>query len=257
MVMPIRPASTSCFTFAQGYSSCSSQRAERSRNSWSASVRARARRVSCSAVSGNRTPAGSRAMTAATVGPSAGRVKATASRIVTPRLRSVRECGNVVVGSGVPGNRTWRAQMRARPVGGHVMIGRWSASATLTAWAIGAGFAARLVTACPSGVSADAGGGGGGGGGEASQTPAKPEDPDYSAGVKAINAKQYAAAIPLLQKATARDGTNADAFNMLAYATRKNGDPAGAIPIYEKALAIDPKHRGAHEYIGEAYLTRS
>jgi tetratricopeptide (TPR) repeat protein len=137
------------------------------------------------------------------------------------------------------------------------MIGRWSASGTLTAWAIGAGFAALLLVACPSGVSADAGGGGGGGGGggEGSQIPAKPEDPDYTAGVKAINAKQYAAAIPLLQKATVRDGMNADAFNMLAYATRKNGDPAAAIPIYEKALAIDPKHRGAHEYIGEAYLT--
>ena len=51
-----------------------------------------------------------------------------------------------------------------------------------------------------------------------------------------------------------RDGKNADAYNWLAYATRKNGDPAASIPIYEKALAIDPKHRGAHEYIGEAYL---
>jgi tetratricopeptide (TPR) repeat protein len=36
--------------------------------------------------------------------------------------------------------------------------------------------------------------------------------------------------------------------------TRKNGDAARAIPIYEKALGIDPKHKGAHEYIGEAYL---
>ena len=36
---------------------------------------------------------------------------------------------------------------------------------------------------------------------------------------------------------------------------RRNGDPAGSIPVYQKALAIDPKHRGAHEYIGEAYLT--
>ena len=35
---------------------------------------------------------------------------------------------------------------------------------------------------------------------------------------------------------------------------RKNGDPARSIPIYQKALSIDPKHRGAHEYIGEAYL---
>jgi len=35
---------------------------------------------------------------------------------------------------------------------------------------------------------------------------------------------------------------------------RLNGDPAKSIPLYEKALAIDPKHLGAHEYIGEAYL---
>ena len=72
--------------------------------------------------------------------------------------------------------------------------------------------------------------------------------------MKAVDGKQYAAAIPLFEKAIARDGTNADAYNMLAYATRKNGDPTKAIPIYEKALTIDPKHRGAHEYIGEAYL---
>ena len=80
------------------------------------------------------------------------------------------------------------------------------------------------------------------------------EDPDYAAGSTAIKAEQFAAAIPLLARATARDPRNADAHNLLAYATRRNGDPAGAIPIYQKALAIDPKHRRAHEYIGEAYL---
>ena len=62
------------------------------------------------------------------------------------------------------------------------------------------------------------------------------------------------AVIPLLQGVVARDNLNADAYNWLAYATRKNGDAAGSLPIYEKALAIDPKHRGAHEYMGEAYL---
>ena len=82
----------------------------------------------------------------------------------------------------------------------------------------------------------------------------KAEDPDYAAGSKAIKAGQYVAAIPLLERATARDPRNADAYNLLAYATRRNGDPASAIPIYQKALTIDPKHRGAHEYIGEAYL---
>ena len=97
-----------------------------------------------------------------------------------------------------------------------------------------------------------------GGGGDDRQTnttaPAKPADPDYTAGVKAIKAKQWAAAIPLFEGVTKRDPKNADAFNWLAYATRKNGDPAASIPIYEKALALDPKHKGAHEYIGEAYL---
>ncbi len=82
----------------------------------------------------------------------------------------------------------------------------------------------------------------------------KPEDPDYAAAVREIKAARFAAAIPLLERVVARDGSNADAYNWLGYATRRNGEPARALPLYEKALAIDPKHRGAHEYIGEAYL---
>jgi len=85
-------------------------------------------------------------------------------------------------------------------------------------------------------------------------SPGTSEDPDYRAAVKAIEARNFAAAIPLLEGVVARDGKNADAYNWLGYAVRRNGDPKRAIPIYEKALAIDPKHRGAHEYIGEAYL---
>jgi tetratricopeptide (TPR) repeat protein len=104
----------------------------------------------------------------------------------------------------------------------------------------------------PSGAGADAGGGGGGGGG--SNGGGKADDPDFAAGVQAIKAGQYAAAIPLFENAVKRDGNSADAHNWLAYAVRKNGDPARSIPIYQKALALDPKHRGAHEYIGEAYL---
>jgi len=96
--------------------------------------------------------------------------------------------------------------------------------------------------------------GGGGGDDVRSSQPAKPEDAAYTGAVKAIKAGDYPSAIRLLQGVVARDGQNADAYNWLAYATRKNGDATAAIPIYEKALAIDPKHRGAHEYIGEAYL---
>ena len=75
-----------------------------------------------------------------------------------------------------------------------------------------------------------------------------------AAAVQAIDAQQYARAIPMLEDVVARQPTNADAYNWLAYATRKNGDPARSIAIYEKALALNSKHLGAHEYIGEAYL---
>jgi len=109
---------------------------------------------------------------------------------------------------------------------------------------------ALALLAC--GLSGAAGAAGGGGGEGA--TPAKPEDPQYTAALKAIKAKEYAKAIPLLEGVTQREPQNADAYNWLAYATRKNGDPRASIPIYQKALAIDPKHKGAHEYIGEAYL---
>lgn len=113
-----------------------------------------------------------------------------------------------------------------------------------------------LMAGLPPDGWADGGGGGGGDGATASpQAVARPDDPQYTAAVKAIEARNYAAAIPLLQGVTARDPRNADAFNWLAYSMRMTGDPAGSIPVYQKALAIDPKHRGAHEYIGEAYLT--
>ncbi len=95
-----------------------------------------------------------------------------------------------------------------------------------------------------------AAGGGGGGGGDA----AKPKDPAYAAAVQAIDAKDFARAITLLDVVVQRTPDDADAWNQLAYATRKSGDPAKSIPLYQKALALDPRHTGAHEYIGEAYL---
>jgi tetratricopeptide (TPR) repeat protein len=137
------------------------------------------------------------------------------------------------------------------------MNGREATALTLAARVLGLGVVLLVLLASPPGVGADGGGGGGGGGvggGGADGASARAEDPEYTAGVKAIKAGQYAAAIPLLEGVVKRDGVNADAHNWLAYAVRRNGDPARSIPIYQKALAIDPKHRGAHEYIGEAYL---
>ncbi len=96
--------------------------------------------------------------------------------------------------------------------------------------------------------------GGGGGGGSMDNPPPKPVDPTYSQAKALIEARNYSAAMPLLQQVVAKDARNADAYNLMGYATRKSGDPNGSLQYYNQALAIDPKHIGAHEYVGEAYL---
>jgi len=85
-----------------------------------------------------------------------------------------------------------------------------------------------------------------------SATPAG--DPDYGSAKAMIEAKNYGGAIPLLQQVVAKNPKNADAYNLLGYATRKSGNPQGSLQYYTTALQIDPKHLGANEYIGEAYL---
>ena len=95
---------------------------------------------------------------------------------------------------------------------------------------------------------------GGGGGGGMDSVPSKPVDPNFAQAKAAIEAQNYAAALPLLQQVVARDPRTADAYNLMGYATRKSGDANGSLRYYTTALQIDPKHLGAHEYIGEAYL---
>ena len=91
-------------------------------------------------------------------------------------------------------------------------------------------------------------------GGGADQTAAKPADPNYTRAKAMIEARDYANALPLLQQVVAKDPKNADAYNLMGYATRKSGNPNGSLQYYQQALAIDARHLGAHEYIGEAYL---
>jgi tetratricopeptide (TPR) repeat protein len=101
-----------------------------------------------------------------------------------------------------------------------------------------------VMLSVPAFASADYGNGSGG----------DPVDADYTAAVKATEAKDWDKAIELLNKAAARDDKNADVHNLLGYAERKRGNVEVAFKHYERALALDPKHRGAHEYVGEAYL---
>ena len=79
-------------------------------------------------------------------------------------------------------------------------------------------------------------------------------DPDYAAGKKAMESKDWSAAIKSLSSAALRDTRNADIQNYLGYAYRKAGDMDFAFKHYDRALQLNPRHRGAHEYVGEAYL---
>lgn len=79
-------------------------------------------------------------------------------------------------------------------------------------------------------------------------------DPDYTAGRAAIEAKQWDAAIRSLSSAALRDTRNADIQNYLGYAYRHTGQMELAFKHYQRALELNPRHRGAHEYVGEAHL---
>jgi hypothetical protein len=59
-----------------------------------------------------------------------------------------------------------------------------------------------------------------------------------------------------LKKAVAREPGNAEYHNLFAYSVRHTANPDMNVVLqhYRDALRIAPQHRGAHEYIGEAYL---
>ena len=69
-----------------------------------------------------------------------------------------------------------------------------------------------------------------------------------------IEAENYAGAIKELEKALAEEPEDPDVLNLLAYSHRKSMHFDVALDYYLKALEIEPKHRGANEYLGELYL---
>lgn len=97
-----------------------------------------------------------------------------------------------------------------------------------------------------------AGGGSGGSGGGYSANSAG--STDFRRAKALIGAGDYAGAIPKLEKVAREEPDNADVFNLLGFSYRKSGDTGRAAPNYEKALRLNPKHRGALEYQGELFL---
>jgi len=81
-------------------------------------------------------------------------------------------------------------------------------------------------------------------------------DPDFAAGKRAIVAGDWNGAIKTLTLAGLRDDRNADIQNYLGYAYRRLRQLDPAMRHYQQALTLNPRHRSAHEHLGEAYLVQ-
>jgi Flp pilus assembly protein TadD len=83
---------------------------------------------------------------------------------------------------------------------------------------------------------------------------ASARDTDYAAGKQAMEKKNWPEAAKRFQQAALRDPDNPDLQNYLGYTHRNLKQFDLAFKHYKRAIELNPRHRGAHEYIGEAYL---
>ena len=89
-----------------------------------------------------------------------------------------------------------------------------------------------------------------------SPEPKEPKDPKLEQAREAIGNKDWGRAQEAMRDLVARNPQNAGYHNLFAYSMRMGPKPSMDLVFrhYNEALRLDPKHRGAHEYIGEAYL---
>jgi tetratricopeptide (TPR) repeat protein len=92
----------------------------------------------------------------------------------------------------------------------------------------------------------------------AADTPASStrSDPMIDRYTAASERQDWKSAATVMQEAIAQDARNADYHNLYAYSLRRSGSANMDLVFkhYNEALRLDPKHKGAHEYLGEAYL---
>ena len=66
--------------------------------------------------------------------------------------------------------------------------------------------------------------------------------------------KRYERALKFLVVSNKNKPNIADTLNYLGFTTRKLGDFENGEKYYLQGLAIDPKHKGINEYLGELYV---
>ena len=89
---------------------------------------------------------------------------------------------------------------------------------------------------------------------DTTETPASAGSGDLDAARALVDAQKYDEALPALQKLDQKTPNNPDILNLIGFSMRKTGKMDGALDYYNRALALNPHHRGANEYLGELYL---
>ena len=82
----------------------------------------------------------------------------------------------------------------------------------------------------------------------------------YNKAYELVYDKKFDKSIKLLEKIAERKDLGekkADVYNLLGFSYRKHSEPDldKALESYKIALEINPEHLGAHEYLGELYIT--
>jgi len=80
------------------------------------------------------------------------------------------------------------------------------------------------------------------------------QNADFTTGKKAVESKNWQAAVDAFSRAEKNDPNNPDIHNYLGYSYRNMGQMDLSFKHYNEALRLQPNHRGANEYIGWAYL---
>jgi cytochrome c-type biogenesis protein CcmH/NrfG len=79
-------------------------------------------------------------------------------------------------------------------------------------------------------------------------------DTEFAKAKTAIAQKDWAKAQTVLESYVRANPRSADGFNLLGYSLRNQKQYDASLVAYKQALTLDPKHQGAHEYIGIAYV---
>ena len=86
------------------------------------------------------------------------------------------------------------------------------------------------------------------------ETPAPAASGSLEAARALVDAQKYDEALPALRQIDQQNPNNPDVLNLIGFSLRRTGKTDEALDYYNRALALNPQHRGANEYLGELYL---